>query len=108
MRPPAVVRAIHLFEDRGAGLCSAGKGLPGTSGFQRGKETFHHGIVMVVGNPPHAFFDPVGGQAGSVLGAGVLAALIRMMQQAGGDKVSLRPTVAESLSGQRPSILMQI
>ena len=91
----AVIEGVHVVEDRQASLGTGGAALPRKPfGFERGPEAFYVGVVVAIGLATHALMDLFLTQQLSVAGAGVLVALIAMVDES----LSLLGLCAESLS----------
>ena len=78
----AIVPSFDVFKEGCAGLSPRGKALAGTFGFERAEKALHGCVVKAISNPAHTDLAVVGRQRILIRFAGVLAALIRMMQQA--------------------------
>ena len=80
MKPPGVVPALNPRKDRQAGL---GLGLPDAPvnqfTLQRGKETLGHGVIVCIAHAAHAGAHTHLLAAVAKLDAGVLAALVRVV-----------------------------
>src|SRR5947208_11297626 len=78
-----VIEPFHIGEDGTLGLLPCLKPLPMNQlGFQGGKEALDHGIVPTVARPTHGTLDTTHGELVPVAHGCVLAAPIRMMEQA--------------------------
>ena len=81
MQTLAIVPSFDEFKDGRASLSSRREGLAGTFGFERAEKALHDRIVKAISGTAHADLALGMGQ-GLLIGlAGILAALIRMMQQ---------------------------
>src|SRR5512145_3325847 len=76
-----IVPSFDVLEDGGASLRSRSKGLICAFGLKCAKKAFHGSIVEAIADPAHADLAVTGGQAPLIHVAGVLAALIRVIQQ---------------------------
>ena len=81
MPPLTVIPHFDEFEDRLTRFRPRRKTIVGALGFQGGKETLHHGIVVAVAGATHARCDLSLGEQRLVIATGVLAPAIRMVQQ---------------------------
>jgi hypothetical protein len=77
----AVVPDFDVVEDGPPGLRSGGKHAGHAFGFQRANNAFHGGIVVRVAHSVHADLNVMGGQEVPDHSAGILAALVRVMEQ---------------------------
>src|SRR5262252_9852057 len=83
MSPPAVVEQFDIFEHLVAGLSSSTPPAPiDQFDFERGEKTFRHRVVPAIAFTAHAALYAVYRQQLLMCVAGVLAAAIRMKQQA--------------------------
>ena len=95
METHAVIKGVHVVEDRQARLGTGGAALSWEPfGFERGPEAFHVGVVVAVGFATHALMDLFLMQQLPVAAAGVLIALVAMMDES----LLLLGLCAESLS----------
>ena len=82
MAPLRVVEKFNVVEHVGAGLIAGSVDLACRAfGFQRREEAFHGGIVPDVARAAHAAGDAIIGHELLERLAGVLAALVRVVQQ---------------------------
>ena len=80
MQPLAIIKSLDVFEDRGAGLSTSDERFGSALGFEGGKETFFHGIVIAIAAPAHADGHLMLGEQLAVIVTGILTAAIRMVQ----------------------------
>jgi len=58
MPPLAIIKNFNVVEHVGSGFCSCVIVTPmNPLPFQRGEETFGHGIIIAISCPAHAAFD---------------------------------------------------
>jgi hypothetical protein len=82
VEPRAVVKNFDPLEDGGAGFGVGGEGAAMDQfAFEAAPEAFHGGVVVAVATSTHARHGPRLGQALPVIAAGVLDALIGVMEQ---------------------------
>ena len=79
-----IVPTFDVDEDGGASLGTRVKGCLSTFGFERAEKAFHGSIVETIADPAHADLAVIDGQGVLKQVTGVLATLIRVMQQVGG------------------------
>ena len=82
MQTLAIVPSFDEFKDGRASLGSRGEGLAGTFGFERAEKALHDRIVKAISDTAHTDLAVIIRQSLLIGFAGVLTALIRMMQQA--------------------------
>ncbi|KAI4159322.1 MAG: hypothetical protein LQ342_006645 [Letrouitia transgressa] len=84
VEPPPVVEDFDVVEEGRARLGAGVKeALAEEFGLQRGPKALHVGVVVAVRPPAHARNGPVGMEEGTVGVAGVLAAAVGVVQEAG-------------------------
>ena len=76
----AIVPNLNILKDGCSCQCMSCKLAGDTFSLKRAEETFSHGVVITISNPTHAHLDVRIDQAALVSRAGVLAALIGMVQ----------------------------
>ena len=76
----AIVPNLNVFKDGCSCQCLRGKLADNTFSLKSAEETFSHCIVITISNPTHTHLDVRIDQAALVSRAGVLAALIGMVQ----------------------------
>lgn len=65
--------------------CPRGKRAADAFGFECTEKAFHSGVIVAAARAAHAQFGQGGIQTGQVEAAGILAALVGMVQQAAGE-----------------------
>ncbi len=80
MQSLAVIPGFDIGKEGRARRGTAWERLGGAFGFESGEETLHSSIVVAIANPAHADFALMHCQAVAIIGAGILAALIGVMQ----------------------------
>src|SRR3979409_1733940 len=84
MSTPGIVERLDVIEDVGACCVARRVGLPiHTFLLERSKETLDGGVVPAVASSAHAAGDALGGEQALEVLAGVLAALVGVVQQFG-------------------------
>src|SRR4030066_1019928 len=81
MHPLAVVPDLDELEDLPPCLLSSGEATRGAFCLERAEEAFHHRIVVAVAHAAHAHLRFEFSQPSLIGVAGVLAPLVRVMQQ---------------------------
>ena len=82
METHAVIKGVHVVEERQARLSPGGAALSGKRFcFKCGPEAFHVGVVVAVGSATHALMDLFLTQQLSVTTAGVLMALVAVVNE---------------------------
>jgi hypothetical protein len=82
VEPLAVVKDFDPLEDGGAGLCPRGEGAAlHEFAFEAAPEAFHGGVVIAVAPAAHAGNDPGQRQPLAIVAAGILDALVGVMEQ---------------------------
>jgi hypothetical protein len=76
-----IVPSFDVLEDGGASLSSRRKGLICAFDLERAEKTFHGRVVKAIANPAHADLAVMSGEALLIDITGLLAAVIRMMEQ---------------------------
>ena len=80
-----IVKAFNVFKDRQTSLGPSAKCvMMDQFRFQRGKETLDHGIIPTIPDPTHRRTDAPARELAPIGRAGILAAPIRMVDQAPG------------------------
>ena len=80
--PPLAVELLDVLEDLAPRLPAGGPTrVVRQLDRQRREDTLGHGVVPAVAAAAHAADDPVGPQGAPIVGARVLAAAIRVMEQ---------------------------
>src|ERR1700731_1274018 len=91
MTSGGVVEALDVVGEGGARDVAAGEVLVvDVFGLERREEALGHGVVVAVAGAAHARDQPAAREGGAVVVAGVRAASVGVMQQAG-----LRPTMLQ-------------
>ena len=75
-----IVPSLDVLKDSGASLRSGIKLMMSTFSFEGTEKTFHSSIVETIADPAHTDLTLMDGQTPLIQVAGVLAALIRVMQ----------------------------
>src|SRR6266498_2294283 len=76
-----IVPSFDVLEDGGTGVSACVKLLNSTFGLESAEKAFHRCIVKTVSGAAHADLTVMIRQVLQIDGTGVLAALVRMMQQ---------------------------
>lgn len=76
-----IVPSFDVLEDGGAGMSACVELFIGAFGLEGTEKAFHGGIVKTVSTAAHADLAMISGQVLQIGFTGVLAALVRMMQQ---------------------------
>ena len=76
-----IVPSFDVLEDGGASLSPGVKLFIGTFGLESAEKAFHGGVVEAIAGVAHADLAIISGQALLIRFAGVLAALIRVVEQ---------------------------
>src|SRR5512143_3990763 len=76
-----IVPSFDVLEDSGASLGSGIKLMICTFSLERAEKAFHGSVVEAIADPAHTDLAVIRGQVLLIQIAGVLAALIRVMQQ---------------------------
>ena len=102
MEALAVIKDFDVVEESALGLGEVGEGFAFEVQFtfEGGPEAFHGGVVVAATGPAHAGSKAIGEELLLVGGAGVLAAAIGVVEQAGFGAPSLLG-VSQGLKGQR-------
>lgn len=79
-----IVPDLQVLKNGGASQGTRRKWAGHALGFEGDKETLHDGVVVAVAHPAHGELGQDRIQAGQIGGGGVLAALVRVVQQPGG------------------------
>lgn len=81
MQSLSIAKRLQVLKDRLPSLRPALKGLPVHAlTFQRAEEVLHEPVVVTIPFPAHTHHDAITHQQLAVVGSGILAATIRMMQ----------------------------
>ena len=101
METLAVVKDFDVVEESalGVGAVSEGFAFEIQFAFEGGPEAFHRGVIVAAAGPAHAGGKAKGEELLLVGGAGVLAAAIGMVEEAGFGAAGLL-SVGQSLEGQ--------
>ncbi len=81
MEAVAIVPDLDIFEEGPACLSTVDELAGGTFGLEGAKEAFHDGVIIAVAHPAHADQAMMGLQLQLISQAGVLAALVGVVQE---------------------------
>ena len=83
VQPPTIVECLHVIEEGPVDLCRSEPRLAVNElGFKRAEERFHAGVVVAVARRAHAGEHLMVLEQLAIIGAGILAAAVGMVQEA--------------------------
>ena len=82
MQSQSIVPNLNVFKDDLGCLCSCLESLGDTFGFECRKETFDHGIILIIANPTHTDLNGMVFEQRYKVATGILTTLIAVMHQA--------------------------
>ena len=98
MEALAIVPDLNVLENGGSGLGMGGKRMSDTFGLEGSDKALHRCVIVAVSCAAHTDQDVMLGQVSLDQVTGVLAALVRVVEQAGGGQEAQAPSAPSSMS----------